>query len=302
VSVIGVPLNHGQPIRGVEEGPAVIRDAGLFQKLKLDGWDVKDRGDLTFPVIECSDDEVAANMKFARMVGRANQELYKEVAKHSQNNELCLSLGGDHSLGIGSIAGVLSHRPDTGVIWVDAHADLNTPKTSLSGNIHGMSVSFLMGLDNTKQVPGFEWLQSVPDLNPNSVVYIGLRDLDAGEKRFIRSLGIKAFTMMDVDRLGIGQVMERAVDHLCLRRQRPIHLSFDIDSVDPAFAPSTGTRVQGGLSYREAYYIAESIAETGLLGSLDMVEVNPSLSPEGVKTTVDMAVGLICSALGNRIL
>ncbi len=166
-----------------------------------------------------------------------------------------------------------------------------------------MSVGFLMGLHNTLSISGFDWLAPVPRLSPHRIVYVGLRDLDVGEKQLIKQLGVKAFTMYEVDRYGVGKVMEMALDHACSRVDRPLHFSLDIDSVDPADAPSTGTVVRGGLSYREAFYMVESVAETGLLCAIDMVEVNPALgTSEGTKMTVDMAVGLCGAALGDRIL
>jgi len=301
VALVGVPLSRGQPLLGVERGPLVIRERGLATKLESDGWVVDDLGDLNFKVIECSEEERAGKKKYAAMIGAANKLLCDTNAEQARQGKFVLTLGGDHSLGIGSVAGMLMARPETAVIWVDAHADLNTPRTSISGNIHGMSAAFLMNLEKTRDLSGFEWLHEVPTLLANRLVYVGLRDLDPSEKVFIRELGIRAFTMQDVDRHGIGQVMDKAIEHLTMRKNRPLHLSLDIDSVDPEFAPSTGTRVRGGLSYREAYFIAERLAETGMLTSMDMVEVNPSLGDDA-KSTIDMAVGLISSALGNRIL
>jgi len=193
------------------------------------------------------------------------------------------------------------------VFWIDAHADINTPQTSSSGNIHGMVLSYLFNLQNARDIPGFEWMKRIPTLKESRLVYIGLRDIDDPEKEIIRERGIKIFTMQDIDRYGIGRVMEHVIDQLCPRSSvpRPIHLSFDIDSVDPTFAPSTGTRVAGGLSYREAYFISEAVAETGMLNSMDMVEVNPALGSNiavdgGI--TADLAIGLIRAALGNTIL
>jgi len=253
--------------------------------------------------IPSADPQNKLNARNSESVGLACKLLYEETKRNAALGRFCLTLGGDHSIAIGSVAGLLACRPSMGIIWVDAHADLNTPKTSVSGNIHGMSVGFLMGLHNTLSVRGFEWLAPIQRLLAQRVAYIGLRDLDAAEKTLIRELGIKAYTMQDVDRYGIGKVMEMTLDHICMRVDRPLHYSLDIDSVDPAHAPSTGTVVRGGLSYREAFYMIEAVAETGLLASMDMVEVNPALSnSEGTKMTVDMAVGLIGAALGDRIL
>lgn len=181
-----------------------------------------------------------------------------------------LTLGGDHSIGAGSLAGILKIRPNTGVIWVDAHADINTPEMSESGNMHGMPVGLLMngvGGDPSK-IPGFEWLGSedMKDarLDSSAIVYIGLRDVDTKEREVLREKGIKTFTMFDVDKYGIGGVMEQTLDYLLKDdKDRPIHLSYDIDAVDPILAPATGTAVRGGLTYREAHYVAEATARSG---------------------------------------
>lgn len=179
--------------------------------------------------------------------------------------------------------------------------DINTPQVSESGNIHGMPVAFLMRLIDPLKYPGWEWLAKVPPLRPQQIVYIGLRDVDAAERIILKDLGITCFSMQHVDKYGIGRVMEMTMDHL---HGRPIHCSYDIDGVDPAIAPSTGTAVRGGLTFREAHYLVEAISESGNLGSLDMVEVNPELgsSPEDARHTVDMGLALISSALGSRIL
>lgn len=271
-----------------------------------------------------------------------------------------MTLGGDHSIAAGSIAGVLAARPEAGVVWVDAHADINAPGTSPSGNLHGTPLSFLLRLlhassEAPRALAGWEWLARVPPLLPSRLAYIGLRDLDPGEKAAIVSLGLRAFTMADVDRLGIGRVVEAALEHLAGTADaaagsslggeaaaeegarggvteaphphpyhhptpalagglRPLHLSFDIDAVDPALAPATGTPVPGGLTLREAHYIAETVAGTGLLGSMDLVEINPRLplgggEPGGgtagaaaAAATVQLGLGLVASALGRSIL
>ncbi|RLO07252.1 hypothetical protein DYB28_011755 [Aphanomyces astaci] len=253
------------------------------------------------------------------LVGSGLKQIADVVEKKASEGKFCLVLGGDHTIGAGSLAGILKVHPDAGIIWVDAHADINTPQTTESGNMHGMPISFLMqGLADPARVPGFEWLVDGPILKPEQLVYIGLRDVDSGmshvyisggdvigccERRIIKELGIKAFSMQSVDKYGIGKTMEMALDHLCGKQARPLHMSYDIDAVDPVDAPSTGTRVRGGLTWREANYVAEAVAESNMLVGLDMVEVNPSLAPgKGAAITVDMALLLIGSALGNRIL
>jgi len=200
---------------------------------------------------------------------------------------------------MGTISGTLRNHPNACVVWVDAHADINTLETTDSGNIHGMPVSFLMGLGG--KVPAFSWVE--PLLRTDSIVYIGLRDLDAGEKAILREHKIKAFSMHEVDRYGIGKVVEMALDHVNPGRDRPIHLSFDVDALDPSVAPSTGTPVRGGLTFREGHYICEAVFETGLLAALDLVEVNPSLQDAvSVEQTVAVGCSLLRAALGETLL
>jgi len=236
-----------------------------------------------------------------------------------------LTLGGDHSVALGSLAGVLRSRPNTGVIWVDAHADLNTPWISDSGNMHGMPIGLLMdemfpeGCDRT-DIPGLSWLDESwegddswpaysaddppPRLRPNDIVYVGLRDVDQKEREAIKRLGIHHYTMYDIDRYGVGEVMEKATRHLFKNDPaRPVHLSYDIDAVDPAQAPATGTAVRGGLTYREAHFIAEFACSTGQLASADIVELNPTLSDQqGADDTTELGFQLITSMMGKSII
>lgn len=186
--------------------------------------------------------------------------------------------------------------PNACVVWVDAHADINTPETTDSGNIHGMPMAFLLGLGTP--VPEFAWIK--PTLTPDRLVYIGLRDIDAGEKRILKENNIKAFSMHEVDKYGIGKVVEMALDHVNPKRELPIHLSFDVDALDPSVAPSTGTPVRGGLTFREGHYICEEVCETGCLVAVDIMEVNPSLKDaESVRQTVAVGCSLARSALGT---
>lgn len=312
VGIVGAPLADGQPLLGVDRGPSYIRNHGLVTRLERDAWAVADGGDLDFQhgglpgtAGQGVPDAAHGSTKRAELVGQANRVIFEAVHAHARQGHLALTLGGDHSIGVGSVAGALKARPESAVVWVDAHADINSTRTSETGHLHGMVLSFLIDLDNARAMPGFHWLDQaqVPVLLPPRLAYVGLRDLDAGEKAFIRALGIKAYTMHEVDKYGIGKVMEMVLDHLMDRNERPLHLSFDIDAVDPLYAPSTGTRVAGGLSYREAYYICEEVARSGCLASMDLVEVNPTLTTAGGdEATVDMAVGLISSALGNSII
>ncbi|KAG8817383.1 Arginase, catabolizes arginine to ornithine and urea [Serendipita sp. 401] len=207
---------------------------------------------------------------------------------------------------MGTISGTLSKHPNAVVVWVDAHADVNTVSTTPTGNIHGMPAAFLLGLPSTETVPEFAWLtqsKTIPKLHTNSIVFIGLRDVDPGEKKILKENGITAFGMHEVDKYGIGEVVERALDAVNPHRDRPIHLTFDVDALDPSVAPSTGTPVRGGLTFREGHYICEAIAETGLLAALDLVEVNPSLNDEfDAQQTVSVGCSLVRSALGETLL
>jgi arginase len=200
---------------------------------------------------------------------------------------------------MGTISGTLDAYPDACVIWIDAHADINTTETTESGNIHGMPVSFLLGLGD--KIEEFAWVK--PALKANRLVYIGLRDVDAGEKKILKDNNIRAFSMHEVDKYGIGKVVEMALDYVNPKRDLPIHLSFDVDALDPSVAPSTGTPVRGGLTFREGHYICEALWETGLLVALDLMEVNPSLADEAsVKQTVAVGCSLVRSALGETLL
>lgn len=341
VSVVGAPTAWGQPIGGVDTAPAALRVAGLRAAVTDQGWRLVDRGDAVIPRPSPSDPPGAGRNSFA--VGRACHN----VAKLAQaagafadsantrgvdasvcsrlftspslrlfaaaEGDFVLCLGGDHSVAAGSISGVLAARPDTAVLWIDAHADVNTPGASPSGNLHGTPVSLLLRLHEQQQaqaLPGWEWMRAMPALAPSRLAYIGLRDLDPGEKAAVRALGLCAYTMADVDRHGIGRVVEMALGHLLgggggdEQRRRPLHLSFDIDAVDPSLAPATGTAVPGGLTLREAHFIAEAAAATGCLGSMDLVEVNPALAGPGggSEATVRLGLALIASALGRSIL
>ncbi|XP_077321164.1 arginase-2, mitochondrial isoform X4 [Lithobates pipiens] len=265
VAVIGAPFYKGQKWRGVEHGPAAIRNAKLIERLSSIGCDVYDVGDLHFAQVP--NDKLYNNtVKYPRTVGLACQVLADEVSRVVEAGHTCVTLGGDHSLALGTISGHAQHCSDLCVIWVDAHADINTPLTTSSGNLHGQPVSFLLRelQDKVPLIPGFSWLK--PCISTLDIVYIGLRDLDSAEQK-----------------------------------QRPIHLSFDIDAFDPSLAAATGTPVIGGLTYREGIYITEEIHNTGMLSALDLVEVNPALgaSSDDVKATTNLAVDVIASCLGQ---
>ncbi|KAJ7987636.1 hypothetical protein DPEC_G00328540 [Dallia pectoralis] len=300
VGIIGAPFSKGQPRDGVEGGPDVIREAGLVEKLKAQGCSVKDYGNLAFE--EVTNDEPVGNVKRPMAVGCANERLSAAVRAIKLDGHTSVMLGGDHSLAIGSILGHAAAKTDISVVWVDAHADINTPLTSHTGNIHGQPVSFLIRELQSKipVLPSFSWIK--PCLSAKDIVYIGLRDVDPAEHYILKLLGIKAFSVSDVDRLGIAKVMEQTCDHLSTTVKKPIHLSYDIDALDPSIAPATGTPVPGGLTYREGLYITEHICQTGLLSAVDMVEVNVKRgrTEDEIGNTVSAAVDLIQSCFGKR--
>ena len=244
-------------------------------------------------------------MKKPRAVSAVTEALSQQVYDHAKEGRFVLTLGGDHSIAIGTISGTakaIRERlgRDMAVIWVDAHADINTPETSDSGNIHGMPVAFLTGLASDEPDAPFGWIKDEHRVSVKKIVYIGLRDVDRGEKKILRENWIKAFSMHDIDRHGIGKVMDMALGWI--GSDTPIHLSFDIDALDPRFAPSTGTAVRGGLTLREGDFIAECVHETGSLVALDLVEVNPSLEEEGAAETVRSGVSIVRCALGDTLL
>lgn len=299
LAIVGCPFSGGQPKPGVDKGPIHLIEAGLVQQLEGLGWRVNFDGHHQFEDIQPEDDPPIGILKNPRFVSQVCQAVANSVGGHAAKGELPVTLGGDHSLAMGTISGTLSHHPNACVVWVDAHADINTIESTETGNIHGMPLSFLLGLGSS--VSEYAWVK--PILKTNSLVYIGLRDVDAGEKAILRENKIKAFSMHEVDKYGIGKVVEMALDHVNPNRDRPIHLSFDVDALDPTVAPSTGTPVRGGLTFREGHYICEAIYETGLLAALDLMEVNPSLADaSAVEQTVAVGCSLLRAALGETLL
>lgn len=303
-------MTYGQPFVGTDIGPRSLKEAGLRSMLSSLGWRVKeeatidfeDFGDISIP-LESAFHQGAKN---SLIVGEGTHKLASVVETTISNGEFPLILGGDHSIALGSLAAVLKARPGVGVIWVDAHADLNTPNSSHSGNMHGMPIGLLLDgvLDLQDLPPGCEWLKDYPRLSPDSIVYVGLRDVDTEERKLIRNLNMKAFTMTDIDHYGIGSVMDSAMEHLFQKDpNRPLHLSYDIDAIDPFLAPATGTTVRGGLTFREAHFVAERVAASGNLASAEIVELNPNLSDgSGAQATVDLGLQIITSFMGKSII
>ncbi|XP_071809810.1 arginase, hepatic-like [Asterias amurensis] len=301
IGVIGVPIHEGQPNMGVMYGPDVIREAGLISRLKEMGLTVKDRGDLKYEKFSQDTTQPGGYVKNSRTLGQALQKLSQTVCSIvTEHDEAVVALGGDHSLTIGSLHGHCQAEPDMCVVWVDAHADINVPHCSPSGNLHGMVLSFLVHelKEYIPHIPGFEWVK--PCLSVNDIAYIGLRDVDKCESHILKQKGITCFTMHDVEKIGVAETLSRALDRINPKGNRPLHLSFDIDSFDPQVAPSTGTPSFGGLTYREGLYIAEELGSTGLVNMIDLVEVNPELgSQTEEEMTSKAAVNIICAALGE---
>lgn len=286
LSVIGISVKEGQQLTGVEQAPDEFRKGGLLECLKNLGWQIKDLGDITK---EMHHDEIEAcekdntkqykyNLPHIEIIGTINKKLCDINHEQSKQGRFMLNLGGDHGLASGTITGMLRTYPNLKLIWVDAHGDCNTPAISPSGNYHGMPVAHVLGWIQKGDVKAFDWLDI--HLKAENVVYLGLRDLDAGEKKLLKDHNIKFYTPYDIDDMGgIKFVMDEALKYLQADKEdkNPIHVSWDVDACDPAYIYGTGTKARAGLSERESHYALQRIANTGNLVSLDMVEVNPAL-------------------------
>ncbi len=299
VHIIGVPLDLGAGRRGVDMGPSALRIAGLHERLSSLGHEVRDEGDLDTPTQETVDSG-DPHRKFIREIAAICADLHDRALAVLESGALPLVLGGDHSLGAGSVAASSAYArrkgKPVGLIWVDAHGDMNTPAISSSGNVHGMPLAALLGPEpgELANIGGF-----TPKVSPAHTVLIGVRNLDEHEKDAVRASGIHVFTMKDIDRLGIATVTERALS-LASNGTAGIHVSFDVDVCDPAIAPGVGTPVKGGLDYREAHMVMEMIADSNALLALDIVEVNPVLDEKNA--TAVLGAELAASALGQKIL
>lgn len=294
IDLIGVPIDLGAGRRGVDMGPSAIRYAHLQNKLEELGYTIEDKGNLEVPIQEmCTITD--PKLKYLDCIIPIGRRIAGAVATSVQGGRFPLVLGGDHSLSVGSIRGAAKQKK-IGVIWVDAHADFNTPETTPSGNIHGMPLAALCGLGDPRLVS--LWDETPPVLDPKRVAVIGARDLDPGEKRSLREAGVMVQSMEQIDRLGMVTALEKAIERVS-RDEDGIYLSFDMDALDPRHAPGVGTPVNGGLTFREAHLACEVIAETGKLIGMDMVEVNPILDVQN--QTALLAVEFIRSALGSRV-
>jgi len=295
IRVIGVPMDLGADPRGVDIGASAIRYAGLNDQLRRLDYEVHDIGNIVVPQSE-SQPSGNARLKYLEPIIKVAQELADTVTDALKANEFPLILGGDHSITLGSMTGVTRLHKDIGVLWIDAHADFNTEETTPSGNIHGMILAALAGLGNSRLTGIDGW---TPKLNAQRIVIIGARDLDHGERELLRTHQIHVFTMSDIDQRGISDVMREALA-IAGTASDGIHLSLDMDALDPVHAPGVGTPVRGGLSYREAHLAMELIADSGRLIAMDVVEVNPILDRENA--TALLAVELVMSALGKKII
>jgi len=299
VHLIGVPLDLGAGRRGVDMGPSAFRIAGIGDQIAALGRAVSDKGNLATPIPE-TQRPTDTTKKYIREIAKVCQRLYDRASKSLDEGALPVVLGGDHSLAAGSVAASADWLRRTtskpiGLIWVDAHGDMNTPSTTESGNVHGMPLAALLGQEPMELAS----IGSTPSVLPDNTVLVGGRNLDVREKEQIRASGVHVFTMKDIDRDGIARVAEKALA-LAARGTGGIHVSFDMDVCDPNVAPGVGTAVKGGFNYREAHMIMELVADSGQLVALDLVEVNPTLDIRN--TTAEFGTELALSALGKRIL
>lgn len=295
IRVIGVPMDLGADRRGVDIGASAIRYAGLNDQLRYLDFEVHDLGNIFVPQPE-SQPIGNTRLKYLEPIVKVAEELADTVTSTLKANEFPLILGGDHSIALGSITGVTRVHKDISVLWIDAHADFNTEETTPSGNIHGMILAALAGLGNSRLTDIGGW---APKLDAQKIVIVGARDLDIGERELLRTHHIQVFTMSDIDQRGISDVMREALT-IVEKASDGIHLSLDMDALDPVHAPGVGTPVQGGLTYREAHSAMELIADSGRLIGMDVVEVNPILDRENA--TAQLAVELVMSALGKKII
>ena len=308
IAIIGAPMDLGAGRRGVDMGPSAIRLACLNEKLSLLGYQIHDLGNILVDQPE-NLPPGPTNARYLPQIAHTCERAAEMVERAIGEGRMPLVLGGDHSIAIGTVTGVASHyrkqhdsgagRAATekiGLIWIDAHADMNTPESSPSGNVHGMPLACLIGAGPAEltNLGGF-----APKVAPQNVAVVGLRSVDAIERETVRATGVHAFTMRDIDERGLRSVMREAISHACAGTAG-FHLSFDMDAVDPAEAPGVGTPVRGGITYREAHLAMETVCDSGMMVSMEIVEVNPVI--DSANRTALLAVELVMSALGKRIL
>ena len=299
IAIIGVPLDLGAGRRGVDMGPSAIRVAGLDRRLADLGYEVEDLGNLAVAQPE-SQPPVPENSKYLHQIAGACARLARVVARSAASGKVPLVLGGDHSVAVGTVAGMSRHLREKnkalGLIWIDAHADMNTPQTSPSGNVHGMPLAACIGMGSRALTHIFGY---APKVDPKNVALVGVREVDQLEKPHVKNSGVRAFTMRDIDERGLPAVIGEAIQ-IATAGTAGFHVSLDMDAVDPREAPGVGTPVRGGVTYREAHLAMEILCDSGGMTSMDVVEVNPVV--DEANRTAGLAVELVLSALGKRIL
>lgn len=299
ISILGVPLGYGASMAGVDIGPAALRVARITQRICRLGYTVNDLGDMRLERPQTLP-EIDDKLKYVREISNACEQLANYVETILEGGQFPIIVGGDHSIAIGSFAGVAAHfkKQDQtlGLIWFDAHADMNTPETTPSGNIHGMPLAALLGYGAPELTNIGGW---APKLDPRLCAHVGARDIDPGERELIKKLGMRFFTMREIDERGMSTCMDEAIA-IASRGTAGYAVTFDVDALDPGDAPGSGTLVRGGLTYREAHLGLEKIAEAGGMRSLEIVEINTALDVNN--KTAELGVELILSALGKTIL
>jgi len=299
IAIIGAPLDLGQDRRGVDMGPSAMRVANLNKRLVSLGYEVEDRGNIPVAQPEAAP-EGPSHARYLPQIAETCRRLAVAVGQAASQNKVPLLLGGDHSIAVGSIAGLSrtfrKKKQSVGLIWMDAHADMNTPETSPSGNIHGMPLACCIGMGPKELTHLFGYS---PKVAPRNVALVGVRNVDQLEAPHVRGSGVRAFTMRHIDERGLRAVMDEAIE-IASNGTAGFHLSLDMDYVDPSEAPGVGTPVRGGGTYREAHLAMEMICDSGKMLSMEVVEVNPVI--DEVNRTADLAVELVMSALGKRIL
>ncbi|PVU92161.1 hypothetical protein BB561_004006 [Smittium simulii] len=299
VSLISAPFSGGQGKLGTEYGAEEMLKFGLANQIEQMGYVVNQLSIEAPENLKPLSEPESGNIKNIQWVSNVCKELSSKVEQECRARSLAITLGGDHSLGIGSLDGSSkAYGDDLCVLWVDAHADINTFDTTESGNIHGCPVAVAYRIEKS---PIFNWVQN--NLRKDRLAYIGLRDIDREEMKILKDLNIKVFTMYHIDKYGISKVFDMAMEYMNPNLDRPIHLSFDIDCLDPIYAPSTGTPVRGGMTSREGHFLCEAISETGCLVAIDLVEVNPRIGDtDSLSITVEMGCSLIRCAIGESLL
>lgn len=296
ISIIGVPCDYGQQRRGVDMGPSAIRYAGVVERLQALNYNVVDEGDIHVESSNLTINHPKEKTLNLEEVVQVCSELAERVHEVVNKQHIPIVLGGDHSIAIGTLAGLAANYENLGVIWFDAHADINTPESTPSGNIHGMPLAVSLGLGHERLISIHKNTQKIKAQN---IVIIGGRSIDEGERLLIKEKNIKIYTMHEIDRLGMTHVMEETIFYFQQQQVDGVHLSLDLDALDPLYTPGVGTPVAGGITYRESHLAMEMLQESGLITSAELVEVNPILDERN--KTADVAVALIGSLFGETL-